>query len=306
MKLNKEGRDELRKQIEERLKTVPEGQRVTIKKDLLEELLFETIKYDDIVIKLPFWSGKFLSKIDLSNVDFEDVSWTALSDCSGTPLSDKLESSYYEDLATKAEYLYKELKHRFKDYDFVIDYSNTNAKIDFKKSAEAKYSSDEKTAVWEANFSGMDFSDASMDGLNFSWCDLSNTGIKISNESNLSFYYCNLENNNLNNLTFRIEEIIDYHKVYECNLKNTGIKFIYDNDKKLPAGYTVEDWGKEISNILKAGKLDGCYVDGKLIHSKEERQQIAEQKRQEYKDYINDLAASAITNSDGENNRFHK
>lgn len=46
MKLNKQGKDELRKKIEEQLQSVPDGQRVHIDKELLEELIFE---YFDIL-----------------------------------------------------------------------------------------------------------------------------------------------------------------------------------------------------------------------------------------------------------------
>lgn len=41
-------------------------------------LLFDTYtcnKEKEIKIKLPVWSGEFLQKLDLSQVDFEDVFW---------------------------------------------------------------------------------------------------------------------------------------------------------------------------------------------------------------------------------------
>lgn len=48
---------------------------------MLEDLLFEIItlnKEKGIKIKLPIWSGDFLKKIDLSEIDFTDVSWNSL------------------------------------------------------------------------------------------------------------------------------------------------------------------------------------------------------------------------------------
>ena len=95
MKLNKQGREELRKKIEEQLQNVPEGQRVHLDKELLEELLFETITYNKNTnekLKLPVWSGDFLRKIDLSEVSFEDVAWTLVVE----ELWDYPEEEYYE------------------------------------------------------------------------------------------------------------------------------------------------------------------------------------------------------------------
>ena len=56
-----------RLQIEEILKEVPEGTRIHIPKKELEELLFDEIIYDDALqapLRIPAWSGDFLSKID--------------------------------------------------------------------------------------------------------------------------------------------------------------------------------------------------------------------------------------------------
>ena len=82
MKLNKKDKDEFRNKIIELLKEVPEGQLVQIDKDILEGLLFETItvsEENNIQAKLPIWSGEFLSKIDLSQVDFTNVSWSLIN-----------------------------------------------------------------------------------------------------------------------------------------------------------------------------------------------------------------------------------
>ena len=72
MKLNLEGRKELRKYVEEFLAKVPEGKRVKINDDVLQTLLFETIiiPYNEDKVKIPVWSGSFLRKIDLSKVSF--------------------------------------------------------------------------------------------------------------------------------------------------------------------------------------------------------------------------------------------
>ena len=81
MQLNKQSKNELRKRIVEQLKEVPKGQKIKLDKELLEYLLFEVITLDkttDTKVKLPIWSGEFLKKIDLSQVDFTNVSWCIL------------------------------------------------------------------------------------------------------------------------------------------------------------------------------------------------------------------------------------
>lgn len=81
MGLNIYQRDKLRKSIEEILKHSPNTKKVSIKKEVLEQLLFEEVvlnEKENIVIKLPVWSGEFLEKIDLSEVDFTNVSWGGL------------------------------------------------------------------------------------------------------------------------------------------------------------------------------------------------------------------------------------
>lgn len=53
---------QIRSEIIEKLKNVPEGQRVKVEKTVLENLLFETVAIDDGQLKLPVWSGDFLKK----------------------------------------------------------------------------------------------------------------------------------------------------------------------------------------------------------------------------------------------------
>ncbi len=293
MKLNKQGRDELRTQIEEQLKRVPDGQRIHLDKELLEELLFETISDDNVIVKLPFWSGKFLSKIDLNDIDFENVSWTLLSSYG--------EDVFFENdnLNKKFYLLWEEIKHKRKN-DYYVDYSNTNAKIDFNKASRIGIADDEKTGILGVNFSGVDFSNLDINDFEFVWqSDLSNTNINFScldsrKETFLSF--TSLENVDLSKITVDITVFWgDDIPFNDCNLKNTKLNIVCKPDE-LKSQF-IEDipcYLGEISKLIKEGKLDGCYINGKLIHSKEERQQIAQQKRQEYIDSIKNDVISSI------------
>ena len=123
MKLNKQGKDELRAKIVEQLQNVPEGQRVHLDKALLEELIFE--KYYILessaenaksnMAKVIVWSGDFLKKIDLSEVSFDSVIWNT-------------EGAYPTD------------KGFLDDESFdKVNLSGTNVRIDFSKSFDALY-----------------------------------------------------------------------------------------------------------------------------------------------------------------------
>jgi len=76
MKVSKQAKIELQKTIEEQLKNVPDGQRISLDNELLEELLFDKYVIDEekgVIVKLPIWSGEVLRKIDLSKISFENV-----------------------------------------------------------------------------------------------------------------------------------------------------------------------------------------------------------------------------------------
>jgi hypothetical protein len=66
MKLNEHSKNELRKEIEEAVKRVPDGQRIHLDKELLDDLIFFKIKdKKGVTVKFPIWTGEFLRKIDL-------------------------------------------------------------------------------------------------------------------------------------------------------------------------------------------------------------------------------------------------
>lgn len=309
MKLNKQGRDEIRAQVEEQLKNVPDGQRIHLDKELLEQLLFETITLDNITIKIPFWFGTFLSKIDLSEVDFEDVSWTIISN--GIEIMNKLYDYEYV-IYKKSDLLIKELK--LKTGAAIVDYSNTNIKPDFKKSAEAKYSKDGLSRVWNTNFCGVDLSYVNFDYIfDFFECDLSDTNIKITMDdinkhesitnSHYLFSHCNLKNIDLSKIIVDVSEIIaqfwDTGYFEFCKLKNTGLKITLNLSDEIYSDFSADEiakYKKLICTNIKEGNFGGCYINGKLMHSMEEREQIAQRKREEYTQY-KDIFVSDISDS---------
>ena len=124
---------ELREIIKQRLDKVPEGERIHIEKSVLEILLFDSVNDGNGLC--PVWSGSFLSKIDLSEISFDDVLWIDAT------------------------------------------YENTNARIDFSKSASSRVD------ITRCSFKGTDLSNNKLRHIKcMQDVNLSNTGINLDEE----------------------------------------------------------------------------------------------------------------------------
>lgn len=299
MKLDKKGKEQLRKIIEERLQDVPQGQRIHIDKEILEDLLFDVLSFNSgdkiYKIKKPIWSGDFLSKIDLSEISFEDVSWENFN---GMDYDLGFISFCYDEieetLGGNEQYKrYREFTRQL-DYKYIgypiTKYTNTNAKIDFKKSWEYKIS--KSIYISGCDFSGTDLSKNDMSSrVIINGSNLSNTGIKIvfEDERN-SIWQTNLEGIDLSSITMNPDDLRRFG-FYECNLRNTGLKII-DFTKE-----SIDNCGAdyELMNNFISGAYDGCYINGRLMKSKEERQETARQMRIQYQQFRDELVQSTLT-----------
>ena len=79
-KLSKTSKQKLRNFIEKNLEDVPEGEKIHIDKDILESLIFEqdSDAYNAYLgVKVPVWTGEFLSKIDLCEISFAGVNFNS-------------------------------------------------------------------------------------------------------------------------------------------------------------------------------------------------------------------------------------
>lgn len=288
-KLTYNNKKELRERIEEQLQHIPQGNRIHIDKDLLEQLLFE--QADEIIhiqdcfkdnperfsrilqlegIEAPskyiVWSGPFLAKIDLSEVSFDDVIWT-----------------FYDDV-----FILDGLRYVRDCYGkkIEIDLSNTNARIDFSKSFWAKIQ--EKTGIIkgeynglleiiDANFENVDLSNNILDNdkVFIAHCNFSNTGLKVISEKKelqeISITQSNMTGTDLSQLTVPFGYIMDEYEIEGIPPKfiNTGLKIISRlGDKK---GFIEEEYPEifqeEYQEIMNSGSLDGCFMDGKFIKS---------------------------------------
>ena len=300
MKLNKQSKDELRKKIIEQLKEVPIGQMVQIDKETLEDLLFETITVDKekgIQVKLPVWSGEFLRKIDLSQVDFTNVSWSMLG----------VDDSYVEDVIWNdfdrygieldeqtmsiIKRIQKDNEERFELANgYAVGYFRTNARIDLSKSFEAIHGN-------EISIRGCDFG-----GLDFSQQDLSNIKSIFVHSSNLygtklpignipldawgsDFNGIDLSTKKIDALQYMLGE---YSQLASCNLTNCGVQIILDSEK-----FSDGKYKEELQQAMNEDWV-GCYVNGKRVLSNEEKQTTATEKREEYEKMKDEIFSSTL------------
>lgn len=299
MKLNKQGKDELRAKVSEKLKNVPSGQRIHLEKELLEELLFDNCvlnKEKNIVVKVPIWSGNFLSKLDLSEVSFENVAWSLITykEVEGSHFCEKADAEMWEKISNGIYQLLDEDKQE------QINYSNTNAHIDFKQSIEYK--------LWKVilincvDFSGTDLSQFNVDvASHIDGTNLSNTNFPIStiikDPNKHYFHHDDLTGLDLSMININLYELIndDLDINDECIFTNTGLNITYNAEQF----NTLKPDRKEIyldiiRKLISSGKIDGCFLNGKLLKSKEEREKISKQQQSNYEKYKQDIFSNIL------------
>lgn len=273
MKLNQEGKQNIRKYIEKQLQKVPKYKKIKFEDSkLLEELIFDTITSSDqkTIAKIPVWTGLFLSKIDLSSISFNNVIWN-------------LEPSHLLnifDLSPKD-------KEKYPDY-LSIDLSNTNAQIDFSQSFEIlKFGKQHKLSIGKCNFNHVDLSNSHPELISYAEdSDFSYSNTNFQNNNATIFIECNLEALDLSQL-FLSSNTLQGDKsepliFLACNLKNTKLHLIHP--KNSPS---------TLNNILaahiKEENLAGCYVNDKLIPDNKTSHKQAKQNHQAYNQYQKQL-----------------
>jgi uncharacterized protein YjbI with pentapeptide repeats len=280
-KLNKNDKKELRKKIEKLLEEVPEGKRIHLDKDFLEALLFKEADLsftDDMELPKGFkqkakfivWSGKFLSKIDLSEISFNDVMWDTRY-YKGDSGIKKDQPNYYEGVKK-------------------IDLSNTNARIDFTMSFDAKMIRRLPNVTnWfidldHCNFENVVLSNNSIDTspkFRMHKCNFRNTGIRIklgqiieqfdeNEEDSYPFVNCDFSGLDLRGNTIDGDYLLEcYSDGYYNNFSGTGLRIDFD---ALSEDEEYKDLYEECyEEYLKKGYFDGCYIDNERIMSKAEK-----------------------------------
>ena len=295
--------EQLRKEIEEKVKKVKDGERIHIDKKILELLLFEKIDLEINVLKnMPFieekkleqvgqkphakiivWSGDFLSKIDLSEVSFDDVVWNVQSFLE--------DADYAIEKSIKSENAEKATQYSTKDYTeleemygrfYRINLSNTNAKIDFSKSFEGKLCMG-TVRIAHCNFENVDLSNNTIYDPIIEHSNLKNTKIVIKKSPTSDPYdqiiYCsNMSGTDCSEYTVFGEFFLDTHK--DSIFTNSGLRIVIDKDWE-DEDITNERVTNYIAQEIKNGHLEGCYVNDVLIKSQEQRLEDAKRLKEE-------------------------
>jgi uncharacterized protein YjbI with pentapeptide repeats len=261
MKLNKDGKIELRKRVEAKLNDIDFNPKKRIKiedPERLDELLFDYKKDEKgNVYKVIGFCSHNLCKLDLSKITCENLS--------------------------------------FNNEDTYVNLDDTNMPIDFSLTYE--YKKDEKLIIRHTSFKNVDLSNNDFDLEKLSstnsavieHCDLSNTKISIYGEEYIEFNDCDLSNNIFINLDCDSIELDDDNGLKlveyfgnlvfkECNMSNTGAKISVDT-------VMDQDVKDRFREYLKKGYLDGCYLNGKEVLTIEERISKAIELDAEYKKY---------------------
>lgn len=250
-KLNKESKDEIRKEIMDKLQDLTFSEnKVKLPKNLLDLILFDYyedgygVKYKKIGLL-----GWGLNRLDLSDVSFEDVS--------------------------------------FNNTDRTVTLAYSNAKIDFSKSYEYK---NENCIVVrgmllrEVDLSNNDFTELSKEeAAIFSDCDLRDTNIKITKDTKAVFTACNLSGcKTFEYMNFSLSEFPDMRCcnnedliISICNLADTKINLIG------PRGGSTDNYRK----ICNSPEYIGCSVNGYWIKHPRQINDNKEKVLEEYKTY---------------------
>ena len=250
------------------LESFPAGANVQMDRKLLDSLLFDYVNTSKGYVKLPVWSGEFLSKLDLSEISFKRVSWGffAKGFVYGSYKTDGVENSSYFD-------------HLFKNELAHIDYRNTNAKIDFSESFEALTGKDRRAIICHCDFSGTDLSS------NFVSCLQSVVGSRfdrtnINFEGSLNSYYSStiksssFSGNDLEGIqTSLLYLLLDWGGNENNDFSGTKINFTFQaKDFSVQDGAFFLGMRSKLIDYLRKGYLRGCFINGVLVPDTEEEQ----------------------------------
>ena len=307
MRLNEQDKNKLRDYVQKEIyDKVPNDKKIKIEKSLLEELLFDDIVYDkekNIIMRLPVWSGEFLSGIDLSEVDFTNVSWARLG---GT----EHDYNYYASLVTKgcykniseADELIEKKRGKVVDHarefsSYMIDYSDTNAKIDLTKSFEAL---NYKTIMLvDCDFENVDLSNNDLTGIenvSIFASDLSDTNLVVTKNNGFEAYDSYLDRILLTFMTIDAKKYFTEDSpthLSKCHMTNCGVNIELKSDD-FKGNKEDKQHSDLIYNFVHAldDRWAGCILNGKMVYSYDMRRAHSNGLKQQYKELVDNTYAA--------------
>lgn len=293
MKLSEETKTKMRKLIEDEFRNVPEGIKVKLDNEMMDELIFyygglkESVDSNYNKFKVPIWTPDCLSKIDLSELSFKNI-WIDAGGESDEEILDYETEKFYNENGFPYVLDWQERK-LYPNMAFV-NFKNTNINIDFRDAISGK-----TMRYW--NLSGVDLSQSHIDILStIELCDLSNTNINLDNvdwftkpsleaafhndniDDPCMIVSCNLSGNDLSKVKFNIENL-DYN-----NFANTGLRMQYS------AGKTDEEVEKRLRESLKDGNIVGCYLNDTLIKENDTLEDILNRTKSQEQELLNNIS----------------
>ena len=186
MRLGKKEKNDIRLFLKSELSKIPfdcdskDRQYIKLDKELLEVLIFDE---SELYGKCPVWTGEFLRKLDLSEVNFDNVNFDG------------------------------------KSHQNCIDLSYTNAKLDFSKCEDFNLTSCNFSHM-DLSCSNIN-SIHKIDNCDFSYSK-ANFDFKLLKNSCMTINDSNFEGINFSNFTIEICDLFG-HYFKNCNLKDTAI-----------------------------------------------------------------------------------
>jgi len=173
-----------------------------------------------------------------------------------------------------------------------VDYSKTNISLDFNISWEMKARKllEKEFGVYISN---CDFSYVDLSTIDTSYfrkikkSNFSHTNLvlpsSLGNIQSPIFTYTDLTGNNLEGITIKLIDIVTTGGSLiglGCNLAGTRISLILDG-----SAFQNKQVQDNLRTILASGDLDGCFINDKIVFSREEKQERAQHKLQEYEEF---------------------
>lgn len=344
MRLNEQEKNVLRKNIEETIKRrieqtdlkELESEKIYLDKELLEQLLFNTMTIEldssygfyygkKVQAKTISWRGLYLKYIDLSEVSFDDVIWE------NNNLS---ETNAYIDFRKSFSVKWRkplvlhncsfrgvDLSNNVIDYNCCIDdcnLSNTGLKLDLNskcimtiKNSDLRGLDLSKYVVNEMFFwNSVDNNKSAID------CVLIDTGLKVNIKSDndgelkvLSALYQNLEHSEEDVRTSLLWQMEEDEEVDQELVKALASsegqdyvkKYLYKTIRNQLGYYAdIIPLRKYLGSMIKEGNLTGCYVNDKKILSDEEKKVIYDKNLSDYIAFKNKVEKRTIKDVDSQ------
>lgn len=263
----------LRERIKNYLDTYFDHEKLLVPKDLLEILLFEVIEVKIegkwYKVKVPIWSGEFLSKIDLKEISFQNVLWNYNICVALTGVFDQCQ-------LRKTINQIKSTNPVYTPHPYEICYADTNAQIDLTESFLFNFG--KSTGIQK--YYGL---------ISVARCNFSGTDVRFGEEVkaiqflNSSFAKSKISIPNIGPLTLRDTDLSDNDLAHLCinglsnhfrgtSFRNSGINVNIDISELESYIEIDEKHFKKLFITMLNDYFVGCNVNGNYLKYHEDKE----------------------------------